>query len=206
MKHAAVALASANEGKIRELTELLKPFAIEVIGLGKWPNLRDIPETGSTFAENALIKARTVAMATGLPAIADDSGLVVDALGGRPGVYSARFADDWPALPGETRDEKNIRKLLSLMASIPQNERGAHFETAMAAALPNGRELVASGVWQGEILFAPRGRNGFGYDPVFFDRSLNKTGAELLRDQKNAVSHRGKALRALAAHFKDLFN
>lgn len=190
-----IVLASTNPGKIRELAEPLATLGIEVLGLADFPEIGDIEETGATFAENALIKARAVAEHTGLVAVADDSGLCVDARQGAPGVKSARFADDMPFLPGENRDQRNIRKLLALMAET--NDRQAHFETCMAAVAPTGEELVVTGQWPGQILRAPRGTNGFGYDPVFFDPALGKSAAELELAEKNAVSHRGRAVRAL---------
>lgn len=192
-----VVLATHNKGKIAELGEMLAGYGIKVTGLAAFPQLDDIPETGLTFAQNALIKARTVARETGLVAIADDSGLMVDALSGAPGVYSARYSDDWPLLPGESVDARNIRKLLHELAGAPV--RSARFETVMAAVAPTGQEIVASGQWEGQILRTPQGANGFGYDPVFFDPKLDKSAAQLTSQEKSAVSHRGKALRALLA-------
>lgn len=197
MTSANAVLATRNQGKIAELNDLLNKFGMRIIGLDAFPQIGDITETGMSFAENALIKAKTVCDATGMIAIADDSGLVVDALGGAPGIYSARYSDDLPALPDETRDARNIRKLLHAMENIPENRRGARFVTAMAAAAPNGATLTATGEWLGSILSAPQGSNGFGYDPVFFDASLAKSAAQLTREEKSAVSHRGTALRAL---------
>lgn len=203
MKPHTIILATLNSGKIRELNELLNKFNISVTGLEKWPQLHDIPETGSTFEENALIKARAAAKATGQIAIADDSGLVIDSLAGKPGVYSARYSNDWDSLPGETKDERNIRKLLWEMKDIPLERRTAHFETAMAAVAPNGLEMTASGQWHGQIALARAGSNGFGYDPVFYDPILKKHAAELTREQKNNVSHRGKALASLLTNWND---
>ncbi len=190
-----IVLATTNAGKIRELAEPLSALGIEVLGLSDFTEIGEIEETGNTFAENALIKAAAVAKQIGLVAVADDSGLCVDALQGRPGVKSARFADDVAALPGENRDQRNIRKLLDLMKG--KQDRKAHFETCMAAVAPNGEKLVVSGQWPGQILQKPRGANGFGYDPVFFDSALGKAAAELNLAEKNAVSHRGRAVRAL---------
>lgn len=197
MRTDRIVLASRNKGKLAELAELLRDREIGLVDLDAFPEIGEIEETGSTFAENALLKARAVAKATGLIAVADDSGLAVDALDGAPGVFSARYGDDWEALPGESRDQRNTRKLLHFMRKIPREERGCHFETAIAAAAPGGLELVAKGRWQGRLLLAPLGENGFGYDPVFWDPELEKSAAQLGREEKNAVSHRGRALAAL---------
>ena len=176
---------------------MLAPTGINVRSLDDFPEIGEIEENGSTFEENALIKARKVASVTGLPSLADDSGLMVDALSGAPGIYSARFGNDISTLPGETRDQRNTRKLLKLMENVPASERACQFVTAMACALPGGPELVTRGEWRGRLLFEPQGQNGFGYDPVFFDLELEKAAAELDSAEKNARSHRGKALRAM---------
>lgn len=198
-----IILASRNKGKIAELNNLMQPYGIAVTGLEDYPEIGEIAETGTTFAENALIKARIVAKATGHVAIADDSGIVVDALGGAPGVYSARYADDWESLPNESRDQRNMRKLLHAMRKLDKPERGCHFETAIAAVSPCGKEVVAKGLWHGRIMQAPLGNNGFGYDPIFWDRELGKSAAQLSKAEKNAVSHRGKALRALMEQWQE---
>lgn len=193
----AVVLGTANAGKIAELSEPLGALGVRVLGLKDFPDIGDIAETGGTFEENALIKARAVAHATGLVAIADDSGLMVDALNGAPGVYSARFGDDWESLEGEGRDARNIRKLLHILRGVPCKLRGCHFVAVMAAASPKGVEMAFRGEWHGSLLDAPLGENGFGYDPVFWDAALGKTAAQLKREEKTAVSHRGKAVAAL---------
>ena len=198
-----VVLATSNAGKIRELAEPLASFGMEVVGLDAFADLGDIEENGLTFEENALIKARTVCLYTGLITIADDSGLEVSALNGQPGVHSARYSDDWHTHDGETRDARNIRKLLHQMANVPEAQRQARFVTCMVAVKPDGQELVVHGTWEGKILTSPLGDNGFGYDPVFFDISLGKSAAQLTRDEKNARSHRGNALRALLHAWKD---
>lgn len=198
-KKTDIVLATRNSGKIRELGDLLADSGVNVLGLDSFPQIGEIEENGSTFAENALIKARAAAKATGLISIADDSGLVVDALGDRPGVYSARYGDDWEYLPDETRDQRNMRKLLHEMGNIAN--RACHFETAMAAVSPDGHELVARGIWHGTLLDAPCGHNGFGYDPVFHDPELGRSAATLSREEKNSRSHRGNALRALLAQW-----
>lgn len=198
-----VVLATRNAGKIAELAGPLSAFGVTVVGLDAFPGIGEIEENGATFEENALIKARAVTRATGLTAIADDSGLMVDALGGAPGVYSARYSDDLEMLPGENRDRRNIRKLLAALADVPEGRRGCRFVTAMAAVRPDGRELTVRGEWPGTLLASPRGENGFGYDPVFFDAETGRTAAELTREEKTARSHRGRAAAALLARWAD---
>ncbi len=196
-----IVLATKNEGKIRELAEPLQVLGIEVLGLGAFPEIGDIEENGTTFAENAFIKAKAVADLTGLAAVSDDSGLEVDALSGRPGVYSARYANDLPLLDGETKDERNNRKLLMELKSVPQEKRKARFVCSMAYVEPGcpsaNKALIVHGIWEGRILEEPRGANGFGYDPVFFDDELCISAAEMTREQKMGRSHRGSAVRQL---------
>ena len=192
-----IVLATRNAGKIKEMTSLLAKSRIIATGLNSWPEIGDIPETGQSFSENALIKARTITRLTGRIALADDSGLAVDALDGQPGIFSARYADDWAAHPHESRDARNIRKLLWSLRDVPPAKRGAHFETALAIVAPNGHELVTVGKWHGFITRTLTGSNGFGYDPVFFDPILKKNAAELDSAAKNAVSHRGRALQKM---------
>lgn len=198
-----VVLASRNKGKLAELGQMLAPLGLEVVGAEEFPDLEEIEETGATFAENAMLKARHVASKTGLIAIADDSGLACDALDGAPGVFSARYGDDWEKLAGETRDQRNMRKLLRHMRDVPPDRRACHFETAIVAAAPDGPALIATGKWHGSLLDAPRGENGFGYDPIFLDPATGKSAAELSQAEKNALSHRGKALRQLLEHWSD---
>ncbi len=199
-----IVLATHNAGKVRELAESLTDFGVEVLGLAEaCPELAEIEETGTTFEENALIKARCVAGIAGLVSVADDSGLEVDALGGAPGVYSARYADDWPGLPGESRDQRNIRKLLHVLADVPEGKRSCRFVSCMAAVRPDGVEMTVRGLWEGRLLMAPRGENGFGYDPLFFDPVIGRAAAELSREEKNARSHRGNAVRALLARWRE---
>ncbi len=188
-----IVLATNNAGKIRELFALMAQLQpdIEVLGLRDFPEIGDIPETGTTFEENARIKALAVAVATGLVAVADDSGLAVDALGGAPGVYSARYSGE-----GAT-DARNTAKLLTVMDSVADGERGCHFDCVMLAATPDGQEIVGRGIWPGRVAREPRGGNGFGYDPVFFDPVLGCTTAEMDAETKNACSHRSLALRDL---------
>lgn len=192
-----IVLASTNKGKISELAAMLAPSGIVVHGLAEFPQIGEIEENGASFSENALIKARVVAKETGLIALADDSGLEVDALNGAPGIFSARFGNDLEFLPDENRDQRNVRKLLHLMREVPEERRSCRFVTAMAAVRPDGKELVTRGEWSGKLLCAPIGENGFGYDPVFFDPMLGKAAAELPQEEKNRRSHRGKALKAM---------
>ena len=199
-----VVLATTNMGKVREIAEPVAKFGVQVVSLND-VSVGEIVENGETFAKNALIKARTVAAQTGLCALADDSGLEVDALHGRPGVRSARYGDDWELLPGESRDGRNIRKLLHEMEGIPEERRGCRFVTCMALVRPDGREMTVEGHWEGRILTAPRGENGFGYDPVFFDPEIGCTAAQLTTEQKTARSHRGRALRAVLARWQHFF-
>jgi XTP/dITP diphosphohydrolase len=190
-----VVLATRNKGKISELSELLSDYGLDVQGLDAFPRVGGVEETGATFEENALIKARAVAEATGLVALADDSGLEVDALGGAPGVRSARYAGP------QATDPENNAMLLRNLAGVPEQERSARFRCVMAAVSPRGDTLVAHGTWEGVVTLEPRGDQGFGYDPLFFDPGLGRTSAQLSREEKNARSHRGKALRALLAQW-----
>lgn len=192
-------LATRNPGKVRELNALLSGLGFAVKGLDAFPRIGEIEETGTTFEENALIKARTVAAATGLAALADDSGLEVDALDGAPGVYSARYSDP------DATDEKNNQKLLDALRTVPEERRGCRFVSVVAACAPGGAVLVAQGRWEGRVLPAPRGGGGFGYDPLFLDPELGMSAAELDPETKNARSHRGRALRALLAQWPDFW-
>ncbi len=186
-----IVIASRNPGKVAEIRRFLDGMGLEVVGLDVFPALPEVEEDGRTFAENALKKARAAAAHTGLVALADDSGLEVDALGGRPGVYSARFAG-----PG-AGDAANNARLLAEMASIPPGRRQARYRAVVAVVTPDGREELCEGVCDGEILTAPRGTGGFGYDPLFLVPRLGKTFAELSAEEREAVSHRFQALRAL---------
>ncbi|MBU1041077.1 MAG: XTP/dITP diphosphatase [Proteobacteria bacterium] len=190
-KKNTVVLATRNKGKIAELEALLAGYGLHVLGLGAFPDLGEIEETGTTFAENARLKARTVAQATGLVALADDSGLAVDALSGAPGVYSARYSGE------NATDATNNTKLLDALKDVPEPQRGCRFVSVVAAIAPNGAEIMAEGRWEGRVLTSPRGQGGFGYDPLFLDPELGRAAAELTPAEKNARSHRGQALRAL---------
>ncbi len=187
-------LASNNQGKITELSELLSPSDITVIPQGEF-NIIDIEETGTTFVENAILKAKHAAKISGLPALADDSGLVVPALNGEPGIHSARYAQTDSQQPKD--DKKNIEKLLAELAG--KTDRKAAFVCVMALCLSDTHPLpiLAEGIWQGEITNQPFGDGGFGYDPVFFVPSHGVTAAELDKAEKNRISHRGLALQSL---------
>ena len=194
-------LATRNQGKVRELRDPLARFGFDVQSLPE--DFPEIEENGTTFEENALIKARAVAEALGVAAAADDSGLEVDALGCAPGVYSARYSEDWPAVEGESKDERNNRKLLAELEGVPAEKRTARFRCCMALVIPGGEEIVVSGAWEGSIGFKRAGANGFGYDPLFIDPELELTGAELTREAKMVRSHRGKALARLLAEVEE---
>ena len=182
-----IILATQNQGKVRELQELLSDEDIEVLSLLDIPDWEDVEENGETFADNAALKARTAVLRTGLIALADDSGLEVDALDGRPGVYSARFA-------GEPKDdERNNDKLLQLLEVVPDDKRTARFSCALVLATPDGEEFLTEGTVEGRILRQRRGKGGFGYDPLFFVAEFARTMAELNLAQKNKLSHRAQA-------------
>ena len=185
-------LASSNVGKLRELTSILAPFDYEIVPQSSF-GIDTPPETGITFVENAVLKARYAAGMTGLSAIADDSGIEVDALGGRPGVYSARYAGE------HATDAENLQKMLAELAGVPDERRTARYQCVIALARSSDDPfpLIARGSWEGRILTQPRGQGGFGYDPVFQPAGLKMSAAELSPDEKNARSHRGEALRAL---------
>ena len=195
---AKVALATSNEGKRAELAPLFAELDIELV-LPKASMMSEIEETGLTFIENALIKARAVSTLTELPAIAEDSGLSVDALGGRPGIYSARYA----GTPSDAA--RNNEKLLSAMSDVPDDERTAAFQCVLVyLRQPDDPvPLIGVGSWEGEILREQRGSEGFGYDPLFFVSELNRTAAELSTADKNAISHRAKAAEQLFAKLKN---
>ncbi|MBT8101002.1 MAG: RdgB/HAM1 family non-canonical purine NTP pyrophosphatase [Gammaproteobacteria bacterium] len=192
-----IVMASSNAGKIREIAKLLEGLDVRIVPQSEF-NIADADETGTTFEENAVIKARNAVAATGLAAIADDSGLAVNALDGRPGVYSARYAG-----PGAS-DDDNIDKLLIELNGVDQ--RAAAFHCVACYLAPGSDPLLAAGEWHGEILRARRGNGGFGYDPVFLDLASGRASAELTPDEKNARSHRGQALRALANSMRPLLD
>ena len=196
MSHKLV-LATRNQGKItefRRILDALAPGAIELIGVDQFPDLVDVDETGSTFEENSLLKARYTCHATGLPAIADDSGLCVDALNGDPGIFSAR----WAGTHGN--DRANLEKVLDQLKDVPDEKRTARFMCVASLVLPDGREQVAEGRFEGHILHAPVGENGFVYDPIFQPVGLSISSAQMSAEEKDLVSHRGKSLRSIAPH------
>jgi len=196
MSHKLV-LATRNQGKITEFRRILDELApghIDLIGVDQFPDLVDVDETGSTFEENSLLKSRYTCDATGLPSIADDSGLCVDFLNGDPGIFSAR----WAGVHGN--DQANLEKVLDQLKDVPDHKRTAHFKCVASLVMPDGREQVAEGRFEGHILHAPVGENGFGYDPIFQPLGLSISSAQMSAQEKDLVSHRGKSLRAIAPH------
>jgi XTP/dITP diphosphohydrolase len=193
-----VVLATGNAGKVRELAHLLAGFGLDVVAQTEL-GVESAEETGLTFIENAILKARHAAAITGLPAVADDSGLAVDFLGGAPGIYSARYAG------ADASDQQNLDKLLVALKDVPQGQRTAQFHCVLVYMrhAEDPTPLVCHGSWAGEITFAEAGEGGFGYDPIFYVPELGKTAAELSREEKSAVSHRGQALKLLFAAMKE---
>ena len=188
-------LATKNSGKVIEFERILLELGaknLEVIGLDKFPEIGDIEETGATFEENALLKARTICKLTGLPALADDSGICVDALGGAPGLYSARYSGKG--------DAANNQKLLHELRDVPDEKRGAYFICVAAFVRPDGFEKTMEGRFYGSILHQPIGDGGFGYDPLFKPKGMELSSAQLSAAQKDAISHRGIAMRAIAPY------
>lgn len=192
-------LATHNAGKIRELTQPLEAFGLHIVGLDAFPDAPLVAETGTSFAENALLKAHAIAKFTGCMALADDSGLCVDALNGAPGIHSARYCDDRPDLlaSGLSSDACNNFKLLEALADIPKEQRTAYFISLIVVCKPTGEECIAEGIWHGHILTEPEGDNGFGYDPLFFDDEILVTAATMPPAVKMVRSHRSKALAKL---------
>jgi XTP/dITP diphosphohydrolase len=190
-------LASGNKGKVREFNQLLAEDDIEVIPQSEF-GVPEADETGLTFVENAILKARNAAKYTGLPAIADDSGIAVDYLKGAPGIYSARYAGVGAG------DEANLYKLIDAMKQVPEAERGARFVCLIVCMRHelDPTPIICQGVWEGRLAFEPAGQNGFGYDPIFFVPEYNCMSAELPSEVKNRLSHRGQALRQLVARLK----
>lgn len=187
-----VVLATGNPGKVREMADLLAAFGLDIVAQTEL-GVESAEETGLTFIENAILKARHAAAITGLPAIADDSGLAVDALGGAPGIYSARYAGE------EASDRQNLLKLLAALENVPDDKRQAQFHCVLVYLrhAEDPTPLVFHGSWQGEITRSAVGEGGFGYDPVFFVPELGKTAGEMTKAEKHAVSHRGKAMTLL---------
>lgn len=195
-------LATRNAKKLDELQRILdaEGLPIEIVSLAAFPDAPEVAETESTFAGNALLKARAIAQATGLPAVADDSGLCVDALNGMPGVLSARWAG------GHGDDDANLDLVLGQISDVPDRRRTASFQCAAAVALPDGTERVVEGSVEGTLLRARRGGNGFGYDPIFVPLGYDVTTAEMSAEEKDAISHRGQAMRALVPVLRDLLS
>ena len=191
-----IVLATRNAGKIAELRRILSGF--DIVGLEEFPSIGEVAETGVTFEENALLKAHAVAQGSGLPAVADDSGLCVDVLNGMPGVFSAR----WSGRHGD--DQANLDLLLAQLSDVPADRLTAFFACAAALALPSGESRVVEGTLQGRLVTTPRGSNGFGYDPIFLPDGHDRTTAEMSAEEKDAISHRGRAFRALAPIVRDL--
>lgn len=192
-------IATNNAKKLKELERILKPLGINAVSAKEAGIvLDDVEETGTTFAENAFIKANSAFQKTGMPAVADDSGLCVDALNGRPGVYTARYGGE------NATDEEKYMKLLDEMKDIADNNRTAHFTSAICCILPDGTKIEVEGICEGKIAFNPYGDGGFGYDPVFMFG--DKSYAQLTAEEKDAVSHRGQALRKLQSELKNYFN
>ncbi len=192
-----VVLASANEGKLRELEALLGPVGWQLVPQRQL-GVESVCETGATFVENALLKARHAARTTELPALADDSGIEVDALGGRPGVWSARYAGE------HATDRENLEKLLAELQGVPPERRTARYRCVIAyvGTAADPRPIVADGCWEGTIINAPRGHGGFGYDPIFLPAHGDRTAAELGAEEKDAVSHRAQALSSLRSQLR----
>lgn len=194
-------LATRNKGKIQEFHRILDAIApgqIDLLGLDNFPELHDVVEDGKTFQENALKKAREMALATGIPAIADDSGLCIDVLNGDPGIFSAR----WAGTHGD--DVANNSKVLAQLNDVPDEKRSAHFTCVAALYLPDGRSHCEEAHFYGWILRAPIGEHGFGYDPIFRPDGYDISSAQMSAEEKDAISHRGKSLRAIAPHVINL--
>ncbi|MDD9195956.1 XTP/dITP diphosphatase [Aliivibrio sp. S3MY1] len=193
-----IVLATGNQGKVREMADVLSDFGFDVVAQSEF-NVSDVAETGTTFIENAIIKARHAAKETGLPAIADDSGLEVDALNGAPGVYSARYSGE------SATDQKNIDKMLAAMDGIPAEKRTARFHCVLVLMKHENdpTPLICHGSWEGHITTEQQGENGFGYDPIFWVSEDNCSSAELEPARKKQLSHRGKALKKLFAALKE---
>lgn len=191
-------VATGNKGKLREFREILSPLGYEVLGIDDLPELKII-EDGDSFEANAIIKATTVMEIAGVPAIADDSGIVVDALDGAPGIYSARYAN----VEGSGQDAANNAKLLEVLSSTPDSQRSARFVCALAYCVPNREPVIFRDTFEGSIGYAERGENGFGYDSIFLVQNDTRTSAELSPNEKNAISHRGKAVRSFFEFIKN---
>lgn len=193
-------MATKNKGKLREIRSILKALPVRLYGLDHFENVPDVEEDGKSFSENSLKKARYYSRVFGKIAIADDSGLEVDALDGKPGIYSARYARE------RATDQENRKKLLKALEGVPASKRGARFKCVIAMVTPEEREILFEGSCRGKIGFKEVGKNGFGYDPLFFLPRYGKTMAQLSLEEKNRISHRGKALRKLRKVLKDFID
>ncbi|MBP5383338.1 MAG: XTP/dITP diphosphatase [Lachnospiraceae bacterium] len=192
-----IIFATGNQGKLREIRAILKDANVEVLSMAEAGFTGDIEENGTTFEENALIKARTIAKETGLLTLADDSGLVIDYLNGEPGIYSARYLGE------NTPHSVKNPNLIARMQSVPDEKRTARFVCAVAAVLPDGTERTVQATMEGRIAYKEAGENGFGYDPIFYLPEYDCTSAQLSPEEKNKISHRGKALRAMCKLLSD---
>ena len=186
-----IVFATTNAGKIKEIKEILADFDVEVVSMKEMNITTDVEENGATFEENSLIKARAISKLTGLPALADDSGLEIDYLNGEPGIYSARY------LGRDTDYDYKNNYIIDELKDAKDEERSARFVCVISLVLPDGREFVKKGVMEGRIGYEIKGENGFGYDPIFYLPEYGKTSAEISGEEKNKISHRGKALRAM---------
>ncbi|HET6453557.1 MAG TPA: XTP/dITP diphosphatase [Armatimonadota bacterium] len=195
-----IVVATRNKKKLEELKSLLSDMPIDVLSLLDFPNLPETPETGNTFAENAELKAKAAAQATGRIALADDSGLEVDALGGQPGILSSRFAGP------EATDREKYMRILDLLEGVPDEERTARFKAAVAIATLEGETVLVEGTCEGRIAREPRGENGFGYDPIFYLPDLGLTMAQLPASEKNRISHRARALQSAKKVLRELLD
>ncbi|MFG6493957.1 XTP/dITP diphosphatase [Fictibacillus sp. UD] len=191
-----ILIATKNKGKVKEFQSMFENLGCEILSLSDIEGSPDVEETGTTFEENAILKAETISQQMNIPVIADDSGLEIDALEGKPGVYSARYAGL------QKSDEDNMNKVLAELQNVPETQRSARFVCALAFARPNKKTIVVKGECEGEILREKRGSQGFGYDPIFFVPELNRSMAELAKEEKNKISHRAVALMKL----KNLIN
>jgi len=193
----SVIIATKNAGKAKDFERIFKPYGVEVKTLLDFPDIEDVEETGQTFEENAIIKAEAISKEFNQMVIADDSGVIVDALDGRPGVYSARYAGE------DKNDEANNNKVLEEMVNVAEKDRTARFYCAIAVAIPGRPTITVNGSCEGAILFERRGTNGFGYDPIFLVTSMHKSMAELTLDEKNQISHRAKAMKKLESQLTE---
>ena len=190
--------ATGNQGKVKELVSLIAPYDVEILTMKDFPAFEAPEETGTTFQENAYIKAKAAVDYSGIPALADDSGITVDALKGAPGVYSARYSGE------NATSESNNQKLLDAMRDVPVGQRQAQFRASLALVFPDGLKFFSEGVIEGELLFEYRGDGGFGYDPLFYLESYGKTTAELTMEEKNKISHRGRAFKDIVKQMVDV--